>query len=72
MAESKETRDDQVPYDQHPLYQEAMQQLAVGDESGATDTLEGLAGLYPDEQAVHDLLLRTQLRATFGTDEVEA
>ncbi|MGD9146915.1 MAG: hypothetical protein PVI80_15220 [Anaerolineae bacterium] len=68
MAESKETRDDQVPYDQHPLYQEAMQQLAVGDESGATDTLEGLAGLYPDEQAVHDLLLRTQLRATFGTE----
>jgi tetratricopeptide (TPR) repeat protein len=67
MAESKETRDAQVAYEQHPLYDEAMQQLAVGNEAGAFDALERLAKLYPDEKAVHDLLLRTQLRATFGT-----
>lgn len=67
MPESEQTRGDQVPYDQHPLYDEAMQQLAEGDESGAVNSLEKLAKLYPDEQAVHDLLLRVQLRATFGT-----
>ena len=67
MAESEQTRVDQVPYDQHPLYQEAMQRFAEGDQSGASDVLEQLAKTYPDEQAVHDLLLRTQLRAAFGT-----
>ncbi len=67
MAESKETRDDQVSYDQHPLYREAMQHVAEGDESGAANALQGLAELYPGEQAVQDLLLRTQLRAAFGT-----
>jgi tetratricopeptide (TPR) repeat protein len=67
MADSKETRDDQVAYDQHPLYKEAMQRLAEGDESGAVKALEGLAKLYHNEQAVQDLLLRTQLRAAFGT-----
>ena len=67
MAESEQTRDDQVPYDQHPLYKEAMQYSAQGDQSGAADALEQLVDLYPDEQAVHDLLLRTQLRATFDT-----
>jgi tetratricopeptide (TPR) repeat protein len=45
-----------------------MEQLLNGNESGAAETLERLADLYPDEQAVHDLLLRTQLRTTFGND----
>ncbi|MGD9049194.1 MAG: hypothetical protein PVF77_14145, partial [Anaerolineae bacterium] len=62
MVESKQTRVDQVPYEQHPLYEEAMQLLAAGDQAGACDALEQLAKAYPDEQAVHDLLLRMQLR----------
>lgn len=69
MPESEPSNDNQGPYEQHPLYKEAMQKFLEGNEAGASDALERLANLYPDEQAVHDLLLRTQLRTTFGIDD---
>jgi hypothetical protein len=69
MADSKETRDKQIPFQRHPLYEEAMKQMAEGDAVAAAVTLKRLAELYPEEQAIRDLLLRVQLRTTFGTTD---
>jgi tetratricopeptide (TPR) repeat protein len=58
-----------VPFQRHPLYEKAMQQMAGGEEAEALATLERLAQLYPDQKAVQDLLLRMQLRTTFSTTD---
>jgi tetratricopeptide (TPR) repeat protein len=63
MAESKEPPD-KVSFQEHPLYREAMQQMAAGDSTEATAKLRQLAELFPQEQLLRDLLVRTQLRAT--------
>jgi tetratricopeptide (TPR) repeat protein len=68
MEEFK-TREDQLPYVQHPLYREAMQYVAEGEAAEAVHALERLAEIYPEEKAVQDLLLRAQLRTTFGAGE---
>ncbi len=62
----KEASDNATPFERHPLYQEAMQQIVAGDDQGATDTLKRLTEQYPEEQALQDLLVRIQLRSTFG------
>lgn len=59
----------EIPFEKHPLYDEAMQKARGGDEAGAVAALRRLAELYPDEQFIKDLLLRFQLRTTFSTDE---
>lgn len=66
MEEFEEAIDIQSPYVQHPLYREAMRQVTEGNPAEAVDALVRLAELYPNEKAVQDLLLRAQLRTTFG------
>ena len=68
MEESKEL-EKSVPYYQHPLYRKAMQQITDGDGTEAIASLERLAEAYPGEQPVQDLLLRTQLRTTFESND---
>jgi tetratricopeptide (TPR) repeat protein len=65
--EEFEAFDDQGPYVEHPLYREAMKHVTEGNAAEAVGALERLAELYPKEKAVQDLLLRAQLRTTFGT-----
>lgn len=67
--EEFDTVEDQVSFVQHPLYREAMQYVAEGEAAEAVEALQRLAELYPEEKAVHDLLLRAQLRTTFGESE---
>ncbi len=62
----KDETDNAIPFERHPLYQEAMQQIVAGDEQGALDTLRRLIERYPKEQALQDLVVRIQLRSTFG------
>ena len=53
-------------YTQHRLYKTAVQKMADGDDAGAVEALERLFKLYPEEKDLQSLLLRAQLRATFG------
>ena len=55
-----------IPFERHPLYEEAMQQIVAGDKEGAVATLGRLAEYYPNEQFIQDLLVRVQLQSTFG------
>lgn len=56
----------ETPYTQHRLYSTAVQKMADGDDAGAVQALERLSKLYPEEKDLQSLLLRVQLRATFG------
>ena len=58
-----------IPFEKHPLYEEAMQQIVAGDREGAVATLTRLSEQYPDEQFLQDLLVRVQLQSTFGGGE---
>ncbi|MFN2165364.1 MAG: hypothetical protein ACK2U9_03800, partial [Anaerolineae bacterium] len=58
-----------IPFEKHPLYQEAMDQIVAGDKEVAVDTLKRLSERYPDEQFLQDLLVRVQLQSTFGNGE---
>jgi len=58
-----------VPFERHPLYEEAMQQIVAGDKEGAVATLRRLAEYYPNEQFIQDLLVRIQLQSTFGGED---
>jgi tetratricopeptide (TPR) repeat protein len=58
-----------IPFEKHPLYQEAMDQIVAGDKEAAVDTLKRLSERYPDEQFLQDLLVRVQLQSTFGNGE---
>jgi hypothetical protein len=69
MAEFNRVGVNEIPFERHPLYDEAMQKARDGDEDGAVAALRRLAELYPEEQFINDLLLRFQLRTTFSTDE---
>jgi tetratricopeptide (TPR) repeat protein len=69
MAEFKEVGVNTIPFEKHPLYDEAMQKARSGEEDGAIAALRRLAELYPEEQFINDLLLRFQLRTTFSTEE---
>lgn len=60
------TSNNAIPFERHPLYQEAMQQIVAGDEVGSIATLKRLAERYPNEQALQDLLVRVQLRSSFA------
>lgn len=66
VVEMKEASDNTISFERHPLYKEAMQQIVAGDEDGAIATLKRLIERYPEEQALQDLLVRLQLRSTFG------
>lgn len=57
---------DETSYTQHRLYTTAVQKMADGDDAGAVEALERLSKLYPEEKDLQSLLLRVQLRATFG------
>lgn len=63
MAKSSEKT---IPFEKHPLYQEALDQIMAGDKEAAVATLERLRERYPDEQFLQDLLVRVQLQTTFG------
>jgi tetratricopeptide (TPR) repeat protein len=62
----EESSNKAIPFERHPLYEEAMQQIVAGDKEGAVATLKRLAEYYPDEQFLQDLLVRVQLQSTFG------
>ena len=64
-----ETSNKAIPFEKHPLYQEAMDQIVAGDKEAAVDTLKRLSERYPDEQFLQDLLVRVQLQSTFGDGE---
>jgi outer membrane protein assembly factor BamD (BamD/ComL family) len=66
MSDFDQSQSFYASYEQHPLYSEAVKLMADGDEVAAMEALERLSELYPDEQAVQDLLLRIQLKTTFG------
>jgi tetratricopeptide (TPR) repeat protein len=59
----------EITFKEHELYQAAMQATAGGDEAQALARLEDLAELYPREQAIQDLIVRTRLRSTLSTSE---
>ena len=54
-------------FEQHELYTEAMEHLAEGKEAAAVEPLRQLAKVYPDEEPLRDLLLRTELKAAMGS-----
>lgn len=56
----------EIAYTQHRLYSDAVQRMANGDDAGAAQSLQRLLKIYPDEKEIQSLLLRVQLRATFG------
>ncbi len=58
--------ENEMAYTQHRLYSTAVQKMADGDDAGAVEALERLSKLYPEEKDLQSLLLRVQLRATFG------
>ena len=62
MAEGSEKK---IPFEKHPLYDEAMQQIVAGDREGALASLKRLTEHYPDEQFLQELLVRVQLQSTF-------
>ena len=62
----EESSNKAIPFERHPLYEEAMQQIVAGDKEGAVATLGRLAEYYPNEQFIQDLLVRVQLQSTFG------
>jgi tetratricopeptide (TPR) repeat protein len=62
-----------IPFEKHPLYQEAMEQIKAGDKMAAVDTLERLCEQYPHEQFLQDLLVRVQLQTQLGgADYIQA
>ncbi|NIV29630.1 MAG: hypothetical protein GWN58_09005, partial [Anaerolineae bacterium] len=62
----EESSNKAIPFEKHPLYEEAMQQIVAGDKEAAVATLTRLSEHYPDEQFLQDLLVRVQLQSTFG------
>ena len=69
MADTDKELEEQVPFDQHPLYVEALEYLEEGQQARAAGKLEELSKLYPGEETIQDLLLRLQLRGVFPADE---
>jgi outer membrane protein assembly factor BamD (BamD/ComL family) len=67
MADIDREPNSNTTYEQHPLYQAAMKRMAAGDQEGMIEKLRRLANLYPKEQALQDLLVRTELRTTLAT-----
>lgn len=61
-----------MPYHTHGLYQVAMEKLDQGDEAGAATNLRMLANLFPEEQAIQDLLVRLDLKSSFAENKVVA
>ena len=55
----EEATDKGIPFERHPLYEEAMQQIVAGDKEGAVASLKRLSEHYPDEQFLQDCLLYT-------------
>ncbi len=72
MAEHKEEPGPTVPYEQHPLYQAARDDLAAGDEATAAAKLKLLTALYPKEQALQDLAVRVELKVALAPSSAEA
>jgi tetratricopeptide (TPR) repeat protein len=72
MAEYMEEPGPTVPFDQHPLYQVAMDDLAAGDEATAVAKLKLLAALYPQEQTLQDLAVRVDLKMALEVSSAEA
>jgi tetratricopeptide (TPR) repeat protein len=64
MAERNEAPEAATPFEEHELYQAAMDDLAAGRESDGADKLRRLIALYPGEQALRDLLVRIELKAS--------
>ena len=69
MADTDKELEEHVPFDQHPLYLQALEDLEEGQESRAAGRLEELSRLYPGEETIDDLRLRLQLRGVFPADE---
>ena len=69
MTDMEEATNKAIPFEKHPLYEEAMQQIVAGDKEGAIASLKRLCEHYPDEQFLQDLLVRVQLQSTFGGGE---
>jgi tetratricopeptide (TPR) repeat protein len=67
MAELDKAPDNAISFEQHELYQAAMAALAEGRDSEAADSLRRLVARYPDEQALRDLLVRIELKASLAT-----
>jgi tetratricopeptide (TPR) repeat protein len=66
VAEMREESNNEIPFEKHPLYQEAMDQIMAGDKQAAVATLQRLTERYPNEQFLQDLFVRIQLQSTFG------
>lgn len=71
LMENEKTQDTSRPFEQHEFYRLAMQQIAEGEDEAAVANLRSLIDLYPDEEGLRDLLVRTNLRtATVVPEEV--
>lgn len=66
MTESNEPPADGVTFEEHPLYHEAMEQMAQGNDRGAIAKLRELAERFPQEPLLQDLLVRTELRVALA------
>jgi outer membrane protein assembly factor BamD (BamD/ComL family) len=69
MADLGEASDNQVPFEEHRIYREAMEEVAKGDDEAAAAKLQELVEVYPEEQALRDLLMRVELRATVAVPD---
>lgn len=65
----EESSNKAIPFEKHPLYQEAMEQIKAGDKQAAVATLERLCEQYPHEQFLQDLLVRVQLQTQLGGED---
>jgi hypothetical protein len=66
MAERDGAPKAATPLQEHELYGAAMDDLAAGRESEAAEKLRRLIALYPQEQALRDLLVRIELKASLA------
>ena len=67
MTQLADTPGPVASFEEHPLYLEAMNDLAAGDEATAVAKLKLLAALYPDEPTLQELAVRTELRTAIST-----
>lgn len=62
-----ETSNKKASFEAHPLYREAQELMDSGDGAGAAKKLEKLATIFPQEQILQDMLVRSKLQASLAT-----
>lgn len=67
MTEGNDRPSTPGSFKEHKLYAEAMEQLAAGDGDAAVARLRQLAEIYPEDEQLRELLLRTEFQAAVAS-----